>query len=319
MKISGFTFMRNTARLYYPFIESIQSILPIVDEFVIALGNCDEDDQTESMLSSLQSDKIKIFHTVWDAEKYPNGTEYAHQTDLAKNFCHGDWLFYLQSDEVLHEKYYKLILKSLKKYLNDSKVDGFLFGFKHFFGDYDHYIDQHGWYQHEIRIVRNSSEIRSFGDAQSFRKILPHNFKHYRQKENTDKLNVVQLPAEIYHYGWVRPPHLMQTKSRAMEKMYHNPEDIDKLFDQKPEEFDYGNLSNLPVFGESHPLVMNNFIANFSWKEKLHYTKFYQPTRNKMKHEKLKYRVLSWFEKHIMNGKHLFAYKNYKIVFKEKS
>lgn len=39
----------------------------------------------------------------------------------------------------------------------------------------------------------------------------------------------------------------MQTKSRAMEKMYHNPEEIDKIFDQRPEEFDYGNLSKLPL------------------------------------------------------------------------
>ena len=38
--------MRNTSTLYYPFLESIQSILPILDEFVIAMGDNDPDDQT---------------------------------------------------------------------------------------------------------------------------------------------------------------------------------------------------------------------------------------------------------------------------------
>ena len=34
MKISGFTFLRNGQRLGYPFVASIRSILPLVDEFV---------------------------------------------------------------------------------------------------------------------------------------------------------------------------------------------------------------------------------------------------------------------------------------------
>ena len=37
MKVSGFTFLRNAQKLGYPFAQSIRSILPIVDEFVIAL------------------------------------------------------------------------------------------------------------------------------------------------------------------------------------------------------------------------------------------------------------------------------------------
>ncbi|MGH7953853.1 MAG: glycosyltransferase, partial [Limisphaerales bacterium] len=40
MKVSGFTFLRNGQKFGYPFVESIRSILPIVDEFVVALGPC---------------------------------------------------------------------------------------------------------------------------------------------------------------------------------------------------------------------------------------------------------------------------------------
>jgi len=44
MKLSGFSFVRNGIKLYYPVVETIKSILPLVDEFVIAVGKGDEDD-----------------------------------------------------------------------------------------------------------------------------------------------------------------------------------------------------------------------------------------------------------------------------------
>ncbi len=115
MKISGFTFARNAAKLYYPVKESIESILPIVDEFVIALGEGDEDDTTEEEILKIKSDKIRIIRTVWDIEKFPNGTEHAHQTNIAKDACSGDWLIYLQADELIHEKDHPTILNACQK------------------------------------------------------------------------------------------------------------------------------------------------------------------------------------------------------------
>ncbi|MGN6601025.1 MAG: glycosyltransferase family 2 protein, partial [Ginsengibacter sp.] len=105
MKISGFTFTKNANKLYYPVKASIECLLPLVDEFIIALAQDEDDDGTEEEIMSIGSEKIKIIKTVWDLEKYPNGQEYAHQTDIAKEACSGDWLFYIQSDEVVHEKY----------------------------------------------------------------------------------------------------------------------------------------------------------------------------------------------------------------------
>ena len=60
MKISGFTFARDVERLYYPIKESVLSILPIVDEFVVALGDCKPDDNTREIINSIQSPKIKV-------------------------------------------------------------------------------------------------------------------------------------------------------------------------------------------------------------------------------------------------------------------
>jgi len=53
--------LRNGKILGYPFVQSIKSILPVVDEFVIALGPCE--DETESMIQAINDPKIHIIHT----------------------------------------------------------------------------------------------------------------------------------------------------------------------------------------------------------------------------------------------------------------
>ena len=59
MKISGFSFVRNGIKLYYPVIESICSILPIVDEFIVAVGRGDADDTTRESIASIGDSKIR--------------------------------------------------------------------------------------------------------------------------------------------------------------------------------------------------------------------------------------------------------------------
>ena len=119
-KISGFSMGRNTAKLYYPVKQSIESILPLVDEFVFALGDCEADDRTRAEIESINSDKVKIIDTVWDLQKYPRGMEHAHQTDIAREACSGDWLFYLQADEVVHENDLPVIRKRCDDLLNNT-------------------------------------------------------------------------------------------------------------------------------------------------------------------------------------------------------
>mgnify|MGYP002152383133 FL=1 len=215
MKISGFTMAKNASKLYYPIKQAIASILPIVDEFVVALGDCDPDDNSRREIESLQSEKIKIIDTVWDIEKYPRGMENAHQTDLAMQACSGDWLFYLQADEVVHEDDLPAIEQQCRKYLDDPQVEGFVFDYLHFWGDYEHVHRTHNWYPREIRIVRNRPDIHSWRSAQSFRVMPDFDGLNYRRTENIRKLQVAPAHARIFHYGWVRPPQLMRHKQKA--------------------------------------------------------------------------------------------------------
>ena len=288
MKISGFTFMKNTSKLYYPLKESIESILPIVDEFVILLGDSDKDDNTLEIINSINSNKIKIFHSIWDSDKYDGWTIYAQQTDEAMSHCSGDWLFYLQSDEVVHEKYLNIIKNACEYYKNDKEVEGLLFGYIHFWGDFNHYHKSHGWYKNEIRVIRNHiKDLHSYKDAQSFRIIPDFKDNDYRRKINTRKLNVAKIDAYINHYGWVRPPYIMNLK---------NPQG--KVISDK---YDYGPLDEVAIFTDSHPAVMKKWISKFNWQDEL-----YSKSKSNIKihkHQSMRVKILTWLEGILYNHK----------------
>lgn len=305
---------KNALKLYYPMRQSVESILPLVDEFVVALGDSDEDDHSRAEIEAIGSEKIRIVDTVWDIEKYPRGMEHAHQTDIAKELCTGDWLFYLQSDEVVHERDLETIRKRCEELLADEEVEGLLFRYRHFWGDYEHIQDGHCWYRKEIRIIRNHPEIHSWESAQSFRKIPGFEGLNYRQQEGTYKLKVAEVDAEIFHYGWVRPPAVMQNKIRAFSINHRGRKKVEEQvathkFDRI---FDYGNLSKLTRYPGTHPAVMKEWMSRFDWKDQL---RFSGPAKSLnplvTKHDKPKYRVISWIEKKLLGNMRLGEFKNY--------
>lgn len=317
MKVSGFTFVRNADKLHIPIKESILSVLPLCDEFIIALGNNDADDRTEELIKSIDSNKIRIVRTVWDSAKYPKNTEYARQTDIALQHCTGDWLFYIQSDEVVHEHDHQTIKTAMAHYHNDKRVEGLLFNYKHFWGDYWHVHKAHGWYKKEIRIVRNITGLHSWKDAQSFRVyeyFKEDDFTEYQRKEGTRKLRVVQIDASIFHYGYARPPHIMSGKRKNTFATYHGAEKSQRLLRDLKDEFDYGPLDRVPKFTGTHPAVMSQWIAAFDWANALQQSGKPKKDRKPHAHEKLKSRILSWIENNLLGGRTLFAFRNYERI-----
>ena len=71
MKVSGFTFCRNVVKYDYPVVESIRSILPIVDEFIVNVGRCE--DGTLELIRSIGDPKIRIVESVWDESLKKDG------------------------------------------------------------------------------------------------------------------------------------------------------------------------------------------------------------------------------------------------------
>lgn len=317
MKISGFTFVRNATVLYYPVRQSIESILPVVDEFVVALAEGDDDDRSREEILAIGSPKIRIIDTRWDLERFPGGTVFAQQTDVAKAACTGDWLFYLQCDEAVHERYLETAYRDCEKYLDHREVEGFLFRYKHFYGDYQHYHRSHDWYPREIRIIRNDPGIHSWRDAQSFRHIPGFDGLDYHGKKGTRKLRVLPIDAEIYHYGWVRPPAIMARKNQRRIANYTGSEIAAAGYTTRAELFDYGPLQHLARFDESHPAVMTEWIKRFDWGDQLQHSGKRRRDRRPYKHETLKDRLLTFVEQNLLGGRLIGGFKNYRLLKKK--
>ncbi len=290
MQISGFTFVRNAIQYDYPVVESISSILPVVDEFIVSVGN--SDDQTLSLIQSISSPKIKIVESTWDDSLRSGGRVLAVETDKA--FSHisekSDWAFYLQADEVVHEKYHQTILKAANQYKDQLKVEGLLFNYLHFYGTYDYVGDTRRWYDKEIRIIRNDKSIRSYRDAQGFRK-------------NDRKLQVKQIDASIYHYGWVKHPELQQHKRENFGKLWSDAEqtESDK---QKQDLFNYVNdADSLVKFTGTHPQTMHQRIKDKNWQINFDLAK-----------KKLSFKDWLLYKIEKLTGKRLFNYKNYRTI-----
>jgi hypothetical protein len=298
MKISGFSFARNASLLHYPVRESIMSILPICNEFVIAVGRGDEGDRTRELVESIGDPRIRTIDTEWCDRSQLGQHVFAQQTNVALEQCTGDWCFYIQSDEAIHERYLPTIRSRCEQLLEHDDVEGLLFRFRHFWGDFDHYVVSHAWYPCEIRIVRNGIGVHSYKDAQSFR-------------IDDRKLRVARVDAEVYHYGWVRPPHLMQRKRREFRAAYAGAEAARIQFEQAPPRFDYGPLNRLPVFDGTPPESMRAWVESLDWQDQLDY-RGVSTTRHK--HDRAKYRFLSFIEQRILGGRRLGGFRNYVVV-----
>jgi len=281
LRISGFSFVRNAVKLDYPVREALASILPVVDELVVAVAPGDPDDTTREVVASLDDPRLKIVEAVWD-DRRRQGI-YADLTNVALDACTGDWCLYIQADEVLHEDDLPVLRARCEELLDDRRVEGLLFDYLHFFGDYEHLQDGHGWYHREIRVIRNGIGVRSVRDAQSFR---------YPDQR---RITVAPSRARVFHYGWVRHPRFMQAKVREFWSHRMSLEEVEAEHGGR-EEFDYGPLGRLPRYHGSHPAVMADRIRAMDWAGSLREADPPGSVRTQRhRDERLKYRLLTGF------------------------
>lgn len=289
MKVSGFTFVRNAIKYDYPVVESIRSVLPVCDEFIVAVGQSEDD--TRNLVLSINDPKIRIIDTVWDDSLREGGNVLAIETNKAFDAISPDstWAFYIQADEVIHEKYLAAIRSTMEKWSADPQVEGLVFNYTHFWGSYQYIGDSRRWYRREVRIIRNDKHIRSWLDAQGFRK-------------DGRKLMVAPVDASVYHYGWVKPPAAQQAKQQTFHRYWHSDKWIEKSV-SKDETYDYTGMDYLSPFTGTHPKVMNDRIASKNW--------VFSPDPSKSKHS-VKTAILHFIEK--KTGWRVGEYRNYRMV-----
>lgn len=197
MKISGFTIVKNAIHLQYPLVESIKSILPIVDEYVVLVGP--SEDGTLDMIKGIGSEKVRIVENEWRDNFKFDGQIFSHLTNVAMSECKGDWAFSLQADELIHEKDLPRLKRLIEECDKKPSVMAISLRFIHFWGDYQTYNP----YIHRkaCRIVRNNGEVVSIGDAVAFGlrgvpgRILEGPREHF-----------VKSNIPVYHYTRVKDP-----------------------------------------------------------------------------------------------------------------
>lgn len=288
MRIAGFTFIRNAIKFDYPIEEAVRSILPICEKVVVAVG--ESEDATLELIQSIDPQRIVILKTRWDESLREGGRVLAAETDKAFQAIGPgfDWAFYIQGDEVFHENGIDSLFTTMQHFQHDESVEGLLFNYRHFYGSYDFIGDSRRWYRREVRVVRPSSAIKSWQDAQGFR------------KKTGEKLRVRLVPdAFIHHYGWVKPPEKQHLKALTFNRLWHN----DAWIRANVGEFDYSKIDSLERFTGSHPAVMQKRIAAMNWQFS------FDPT---IKNWSAKERLSRWLER--TTGWRPGEYKNYRLI-----
>jgi glycosyltransferase involved in cell wall biosynthesis len=240
MKVSGFTIARDVIKFQYPIVASINSILPVCDEFIVNVG--DSSDGTLDLIRSIRSPKIRIIENRWDMARGPEVL--SEQTNLALKECTGDWAFYMQSDEVVHED----DLSKLRQCMQDNwrgDADALRFKWLHFYGSFHRYRIDAGWYQKQDRIVRNNGTVESYGDAFGF-----------RRKDGRD-LKRVNTGCFLYHYGWVHTNEIMAQRRKNAATIGF----VTLNEKENRTQYEYGDLNRFPPYFGTHPAVMKEHIT----------------------------------------------------------
>lgn len=289
MKVSGFSIVRNAIKYDYPVVESIRSILPFCDEVVVAVG--DSDDGTRELIASIDPEKIRIIDTRWDESLREGGRVLAEETNkaLASVSVDADWAFYIQADEVVHEAFREQIRSGMERWNEQPDVEGLLFNYLHFWGSYDWTGDSRKWYRREIRVIRPNRGIRSYKDAQGFRR-------------GEEKIRVKPLDAWIYHYGWVKPPSAQQAKQQEFHKFWHD-EDWIRANITTDQEFDYSVINALKRFTGKHPALIHQRIERKNWR--------FEPQSN-VRPLSFRHQLLDQIE--ALTGWRIGEYKNYRLI-----
>lgn len=272
--ISGFTFLRNGVKLGFPFEASVRSLLPLVDEFVIAVGRGEDD--TRERLLAIGDPKIRLIDTLWNERMAERGFVYAQQKMIAQYACTGDWAFYLEGDEVLHEDELATIRASIERHHGNAEVEALVFDYLHFYGSPQWLAVSPAWYRRECRLIRNT--IRTYAPDGQFWVVMD---RHRRGRHPRAAL----ARAHIYHYGHVRRADYMQAKL----------DQVSKYWSHGAPQVQYGKIDaqSLRPFEGSHPKLMQPWLAA---EAEQHFAPdpAHQPTPRERKHRHAM-RLERWF------------------------
>jgi hypothetical protein len=243
MRISGFTLVSHAVRLDFPIVPAIQSLLGICEEVVVNVGPAE--DGTLDLLATIRDNRMRIIRGAWDVSV--GGRMLAVETNRALAEVRGDWAIYLQADEVLHEADAPRLLECLGALGSDPEVEGVLFEYLHFYGNFRRLATNRTWIRREVRAIRPGRGVGSWAEAQGFR-VLP----------GGRRVRARASGCRVFHYGWARPIPALNAKRRIDHALYHATDGrpVRPAIVDRPT----GEIGLRPYNG-SHPAVAKPWIA----------------------------------------------------------
>lgn len=206
-------------KLDYCWLEAIESVLPVVDEFALVLFS---DDDLESFKASYLSKESKINVQKLNESDFDNRTDKQlrlnHFTNVAREMLTTEWQFQIQADEVLHEDCYFTIRELMK----NPKHEAYAVQRRSTWGDPYHYINYPKLYaegrggelpcsEYVVRLAK--TKYLSYGDAESLDAPFTWDYKD---------------AIRLYHAGFVREPkkkteHILHIQEKVFDLGYHDP------------------------------------------------------------------------------------------------
>ena len=210
VRVSGFSIVRGATECDYPIVESMRSLLPLVEEMVVVVHR--GDDGTRQALSALHDSRLVLVEADWDAGVQRRGLVLSRLTNLALARCRCAWAFYLQADEVVHEDDHGAIRAALARWNGRPRVDALSFRYLHFEGSYGRVNPLR--YRRQCRLVRNDGRLQSVRDAAGF------------GRRDGRRMATRSSGARIFHYGWALAPEALKAKTIALARLYHDDVEV---------------------------------------------------------------------------------------------
>lgn len=285
--ISGFTIVRNAIELDFPVVESIRSILPLVDELVVNVGHSTDD--TLDLVRSIDDPRIRIVEAEWNFAE--GKSVLRNETLRAMRACRHPWGIYIQADEVFHEDGGPALVETIRSSADDERIDGVVVRYRHFIGSPDLEAVNRRWYRREIRAVRldPSRDVHPFRDAQGFR-VGP-----------ADRRVPSRLAdAEMFHYGFIRSAAALRGRATIDRSLY--PDRPEYTYDRAVLRW----FPGIRPFHGTHPQVASEWIA----RQRLDLER--KITEPFFEWEHLRFYASDLLER--LTGTRVFEFRNYRLV-----
>lgn len=239
MSISGVTLVRDPRGLDFPITAAIRSVLPLVDEMIVNVGRIG-DDTARVLAREFPDHPVRIVERSWDLNR--GGSVLADETQYAVEQASGEWVVYVQADEVLHEDSIAPFREALGRWQSEPLVEGLLVDFVHHYQSPGLVATARHWYRREVRAFKTGVGVRSYHEAQGFR-VGPEK-RRVRARHSG---------AVYHHYGWCRPATALQRKRESDRALYHG---LGPPLPQVELPWEYG----LRRFEGTHPEVIRSWL-----------------------------------------------------------